>query len=200
MEDILGSNIEFYDKEFTDVSICKQEATNKEFDGCSFISCDFSESSFINCKFSDCRFIKCNLSAMNVKNSKFSDVVFQESKVLGVDWTKAYWRGLALGSPLCFKECLVSSSSFYGLIQPGIIFDECRAHDVDFREADLTRSIFCKTDLTNSLFSNTNLTGADFYGASNYDININTNTIKNARFCRYEAVSLLKSLDVKLVE
>ena len=184
---------------FTDLSNVQDTISRKVFESCVFESCDFTESFFDACTFKDCRFVKCKLTAINVRNSKFSDVQFYDSKVLGIDWTKAYWRGLDLGSSLYFKACLVNASSFYGLKQPGITFEDCRAHDVDFREATLSRAKFSGTDLTNSLFVNTNLTGADFNGATNYDIDVKKNTIKNAIFCRYEAVSLLTSLGIKLV-
>ena len=184
---------------FTDLSNVQDTISRKVFESCVFESCDFTESFFDACTFKDCRFVKCKLTAINVRNSKFSDVQFYDSKVLGIDWTKAYWRGLDLGSSLYFTACLVNASSFYGLKQPGITFEDCRAHDVDFREATLSRAKFSGTDLTNSLFVNTNLTGADFNGATNYDIDVKKNTIKNAIFCRYEAVSLLTSLGIKLV-
>lgn len=189
----------FYGKTFTDLSMVQESVSHKVFESCVFESCDFTEAFFDACTFKDCQFRKCKLTAVNVRNSKFSDVQFYESKVLGVDWTKAYWRGLELGAPLFFKECLLNASSFYGLKLSGIVFEDCRAHDVDFREATISRARFTGTDLTNSLFVNTNLTGADFNGATNYDIDVKKNTIKNAIFCRYEAVSLLTSLGIKLV-
>jgi fluoroquinolone resistance protein len=199
MENTLMNDASFDGLTFTDLSYVQETISRKTFESCVFESCDFTESFFDACSFKDCQFTKCKLTAVNVRNSKFSDVQFHDSKVLGVDWTKAYWRGLDLGAALCFKACLVNASSFYGLKQPGITFEDCRAHDVDFREAILSRATFSGTDLTNSLFVNTNLTGADFNGATHYDIDVKKNTIKNAIFCRYEAVSLLTSLGIKLV-
>lgn len=79
-----------------------------------------------------------------------------------IGWTKAYWRGLVLGSQLQFKKCLINSSSFYRLNQAGITIEACQAHDVDFREANFSRANFSGTDLTNSLFGNTNLAEANF--------------------------------------
>jgi uncharacterized protein YjbI with pentapeptide repeats len=199
MENTLMNDASFDGLTFTDLSYVQETISRKAFESCVFESCDFTESFFDACSFKDCQFNKCKLTAVNVRNSKFSDVQFHDSKVLGVDWTKAYWRGLDLGAPLYFKGCLVNGSSFYGLKQPGIIFEDCRAHDVDFREAMLSRATFSGTDLTNSLFVNTTLTGANFNGATHYDIDVKQNHIKGAIFCRYEAVSLLTSLGIKLV-
>lgn len=200
MDNINSDKKDFYGQQFANVSLAGQKITGKEFDDCSFNSCDFSETEFKNCKFSDCSFVKSNLNILNITNSTFSDVEFKDCKMLGIDWTKAYWRGLALGSPLQFKDCLISSSSFYGLNQSGIVIDSCLARDVDFREANLTRANFSGTDLSNSLFDRTNLTEANFNMAQNYDIDINKNTLKNAQFCRYEALALLESLGIKLLD
>ena len=93
---------------------------------------------------------------------------------------------------------MINSSSFYGLNQTKIVIEECRAHDVDFREANLSGANFSHTDLASSLFGNTNLTGAKFNDAVNYDIN--TSLVKNATFCRYEAIRLLDSLGINLID
>lgn len=190
---------DFYGQIFSDENFNEKTILDKEFDGCSFKSCDFSEATFFNCEFTDCHFIACNLSILKVDNSQFSDVEFTDCKLIGVNWIKAYWRGFTLGIPLKFKRCLINSSSFYGLTLTNIVIDQCRAHDVDFREANLSGASFCQTDLTNSIFNNTNLMGADFNQAENYDINLNNNVIKNARFCRYEAVRLLEHLGINLI-
>lgn len=191
---------DLYNQTFNNVTCSELSLTGNVFDSCEFVSCDFSNAVFKSCEFIDCSFDKCNLNSLSVSNSKFSDVVFTECKMLGVDWTKAYWRDLALGSLLKFNQCMINSSSFYGLSQTEIAIKACRAHDVDFREADFTKANFQDTDLSNSLFSNTNLTGAKFAGAINYDININRNKVENASFSRYEAVRLLYALGINLVD
>jgi fluoroquinolone resistance protein len=199
LENVVSDKKKFHNQEFINVSLLGKEVIEKEFDDCIFSACDFSETIFRNCQFFNCQFVNCNLSLLNTINSKFLEVEFQECKMLGIDWNKAYWRGLVLGSSLQFKKCLINSSSFYGLDQTGIIIEACQAHDVDFREANFSRANFSGTDLANSLFANTNLTEANFNLATNYDINININIIKGAKFCRYEAVRLLESLGIDLI-
>jgi len=44
------------------------------------------------------------------------------------------------------------------------------------------------------------LTGTDFTEATNYNIDIYFNEIKRAKFSRYEAVRLLNSLGIELVD
>ena len=190
---------EVFGQVFCEVSFTQKKISGKEYDRCHFQSCDLSYATFFNCEFTECKFTDCDLSVLNVGNSKFLDVEFFDCKVIGVNWAKAYWRGLTIGVPLKFKRCMINSSSFYGLNLAKIIIENCRAHDVDFREANFSRASFSCTDLTNSIFHNTNLAGANFNEAKNYDINVKNNLIKNAKFCRFEAVRLLESLDINLI-
>lgn len=191
---------EHYDHEFTDLCLPRTEFDAQLFDGCTFTGCDFSESLFNRCSFRDCCFITCNLSVVKIGYSRFADVAFEHCKVVGVDWTQGQWPRLALGSPLSFKHCVIDASSFYGLQLKDCVIENCHAHDVDFRSADFSGTDFSATDLLNSMFASTKLIGANFFSAINYSIDINNNQIKQARFCRFEAVRLLESLDIELVD
>jgi uncharacterized protein YjbI with pentapeptide repeats len=76
----------------------------------------------------------------------------------------------------------------------------CFAKDVDFRHANLTQSNFSDTDFRYSLFHNTNLNKANFVGASQFNIDITSNDVSNAKFERLEALNLLAGLDIELVD
>ena len=80
------------------------------------------------------------------------------------------------------------------------MLEECRARDVDFREGDFSQANFTYSDFSGSFFSKTNLSGADFTEATNYDIDVFQNRIEQARFSRFEAVRLLDSLEIELVD
>ena len=54
--------------------------------------------------------------------------------------------------------------------------------------------------MSNSQFHHTNLSLANFAEATSYTIDVNANTVKGARFTRLEAVSLLESLGIELVD
>jgi len=81
-----------------------------------------------------------------------------------------------------------------------LVIEECKAHNVDFREGDFSNGNFTYSDLTGSLFSNTKLLKADFTEAVNYDIDIFNNVLKQAKFTRFEAVNLLSALEIELVD
>lgn len=196
----LEKSNEYWSEKFRGLDFSNQEITNKEFEVCTFKECNFSEAIFRQCNFVDCEFSQCNLSMVNFAYSRFSDVSFRESKLIGIDWTKVSWPELTFSSPFKFYQSLISDCSFYGLSLQEITLEECKAHNVDFREADFSQANFAYTDLAGSFFNRTNLSGANFLEATNYDIDIYQNQIKNAKFSRHEAVRLLESLDIELVD
>ena len=187
-------------EEFRDLDLSAAEIFSKEFEECTFINCDFSDARLRRCIFDRCRFIKCSMGVMKVDGSRFSDVLFEECKLTGIDWTKAAYSDIMLGSPFTFLNSVLDYSSFYGLTLQELVMRECRVKDADFRESDLSRADLRESDFSDSLFRNTNLSGADLTLAENYRIDIYVNTIKGAKFSRYEALCLLESLDITLVD
>jgi fluoroquinolone resistance protein len=168
-----------------------------DFTACLFDHCAFIECTFYRCAFTDCRFRSCDLSLTKVHGSRFTDVRFAASKLVGIDWTKA---GDAVISKLFlsvhFDDCLLSYASFFGLTLPRARFVGCTAREVDFREADLTEADCTGTDFSGSKFHHTNLTKADFRRATDYTIDPTANTIAKARFALPEAVALLSGFDI----
>jgi len=191
---------EYFSVSFVGLNLCGQEVNTKEFDSCLFKECDFSETRFKQCKFIDCVFIDCNLSLLKVYYSRFLDVTFEKCKMIGVDWTRADWPSFALPSPLKFYSCVLNDSHFFALNLKELLLSQCKVHDVDFRGGDFSQADFSGSDFCNSLFNETNLCQADFTDAFNYNINIFNNKIKNAKFSSYEALNLLNSLDIELVD
>jgi uncharacterized protein YjbI with pentapeptide repeats len=191
---------EYLSEILKDSDFSGMEISSKEFDGCTFEKCDFSEATFIRCNFVDCEFTNCNLSLVKIEYSKFFNVSFRDSKLIGFNWTKVSWPSLIFSSPIKFYKSILNDCSFYGLSMQALVMEECKAHTVDFREGDFSNSNFTYTDFSGSFFGNTNLSGADFSEATDYDIDIYQNTIKKAKFSRFEAVRLLSSLEVELVD
>ncbi|NQY26347.1 MAG: pentapeptide repeat-containing protein [Piscirickettsiaceae bacterium] len=196
----LDEKDEYWSENFKNLDFSGQEISSKEFDGCTFEKCNFSEATFKRCNFVDCEFINCNLSIVKMEYSTFSDVCFKDSKLIGINWTQAAWPGLIFTSPIKFYKSILNESSFYGLSLQDLVLEECKAHNVDFREGDFSNSNFTHTELSGSIFANTNLSGADFSEATDYDIDIYQNILKKAKFSRFEAIRLLDSLEIELVD
>jgi fluoroquinolone resistance protein len=185
----------FYrDIEFKNVRYREKRIKDTEFYNCTFLLCDFIKSEFLNCEFEKCSFLSSDLSLIKPDGSKFVDVSFNKSKLIGVNWTLI--KALSAPSKFNFYECKIDSSSFQGLNLQGIKFIDCTAHDVDFYETDLSKSDFTSTDLLKSRFVNTNLNFADLSKASNYNIDPSLNKLKKTIFSYPEVTSLLNFLDI----
>ena len=191
---------EFLECQFADIDLTRGTLSGKTFESCTFSACDFSELNASRCKFIECEFKACNLSLLKVQSSRFRSVALQECKALGIDWTRADWPRFSGMAQLKFHECILNDSSFFGLALEECVFDYCKARDVDFREANLTDARCSFTDFAGALFGKTNLSGADFSDAIDYEIDIFNNLIKGAKFSRSEAVRLLTSLQIVLVD
>ncbi|MFT6895979.1 MAG: fluoroquinolone resistance protein [Paraglaciecola sp.] len=189
-----------YGQQFNDIVYAGTQLSGLCFEDCEFINCDFTDLLIENCIFTDCQFTSCNLSFVKLNGSQFVNVVFSACKLLGVNWTYACWQGLMSGAGLSFKHSILNSSSFFALYIAGIHIIECKAQDVDFREADLQAANFTGTDLRNTLFMHTNLSQANFTDATDYYIDLRNNVLTKARFSRYEALNLLTSMDIDLID
>jgi fluoroquinolone resistance protein len=190
----------YTDKVFEALRQERADISSSEFHDCVFTRCSFAETTFRECRFVDCAFQHCDLSLVQLPGSSFSGTCFEDSKLIGVDWTRASWTKIMLGDPISFLRCIISHSTFIGLDLKGILIKESTAIDVDFREANLEEASFDGTDLAASLFGSTNLAKANLSKALNYQIVPKENVLTGARFSLPEALSLLVNLDIVLVD
>jgi fluoroquinolone resistance protein len=197
---MIDSQAHYEARRFARVDLVRQTVVNSEFYDCLFERCALAETTFRHCRFVGCVFRACDLSLAQVPQCAFTETRFESSKLIGIDWTRAHWPDTRLGDPLGFSECVLSHATFIGLVLPRLQMIDCVALDVDFREADLAGAAFGGTDLAESLFLATNLTGADLSRARNYHIDPCQNTLTGAKFALPEAMSLLASMDIELLE
>ncbi|CRL59154.1 pentapeptide repeat-containing protein [Proteus vulgaris] len=196
----IENNQDYLDKTFNKLDVAEGEFKNITFEQCEFHQCDFSSVNLSHCKFVNCLFDRCNLSLAYIPNTRFSNTEFIGCKLVGIDWTKAHWPRFDLYSQLSFKSSILSGCNFFGLKLYESVFDDCRLHDVDFRNAELNKSIMTGSDFTNSLFMQTNIEAVDFTDSHSFDIDIRQNKIAKAKFSKFEALDLLRYLDIKLVD
>jgi len=181
----------YYQEKFSRHSIIKENIQSIFFEECEFINCNYIDCKFDNCRFLNCTFNECDLSNMTPMNCQFREIKFIKSKAIGIDWTKAEKI-----KELSFTECLINYSNFRLLKVPETKIIKCEAKEIDFIETDMNSGNFTDTDFENSVFFKTNLTKADFRGATNYSVDINTCNLKEAKFSLPEALSLLSNLDI----
>lgn len=200
MSSSIRNHTRYTEETFSGVRLEHAGVTSCEFQGCTFVDCSFRETIFRGCRFVNCRFADSDLSLVQVPNSAFVNVRFADTRLVGINWTEAHWSTARLWDPLRFERCNLSHATFIGLHLSGLKVLDCLAHDVDFREADLSKADFRGADLAESLFGNTNLTGADLSRARNYAISPARNSLAGAKFSLPEAMALLYNLDIVLTE
>lgn len=201
MSDIVSDDSsEHYQEHFKDLKLPNTTIASKVFEECDFTHCSFNGSRFEGCKFIDCTFRSCDLSNLAIARSKFLTVLFEESKIIGVDWNKAEWPKFSGPGLLAFRKSVISDSSFFGMKLPELMLEECKAHSVDFRGGNFSRANFTYSDFAGSMFGNTKLSDTDFREATNYDIDIRENRLDGAKFTRFEAIRLLNGLGFELFD
>ncbi|QUJ69865.1 pentapeptide repeat-containing protein (plasmid) [Photobacterium sp. GJ3] len=191
---------QYFDETFEKLSLSFSEFTEVEFEDCEFTDCNFSESTLKHCKFINCYFDRCNLSLIRIPQSRFFGVTFVESKLVGVDWTQAHWPSFNVDHELRFRNSILNDASFFGLTLNELELTECKLHDVDFREGDFKAAKMTFCDFTHSLFMRTDLRGADLTESTQYHLHVLENQVEGAKFSRFEALNLLESLGVELVD
>ncbi len=185
------------DETFTGARWVDERIEGLEFDSCVFERCVLHGSTFAHCRFGSCRFIGCDLSNAKVPSTRFRDVEFRSTKLIGIDWTKADGMSdRAAMASTTFTECVLDLSSFYGLNLRGTTMERCSAKEIDLTEADLRDAVCRGTDFAGARFHGTDLENADLSGALNYAIDPRVNKVKRARFTLPEAAALLRGLDV----
>ena len=191
---------EYVGDSFTERNGDAELFAGKQFYDCHFENCSLIKANFRNCRFVDCYFSRCDLSSIKFEGSTFRGTRFEDSKLIGVDWTIVSWPTPTMGSSIRFYQCALDFSNFFGLALHEVTFERSSVKEVEFSEADLSAANFRGALLTNSRFNQTNLTHADFREATEYSIDVTNNVIANAKFTIPEAISLLRGLDIDLGE
>lgn len=196
----IESQQQYFEESFKSLDLQDLVCVGTEFEECTFVDCNFTSATFERCNFINCSFTRCQLSLISVPYTRFFTVSFIECKLVGVDWTRATWSEFHKDFEISFRQSILNDSSFFGLTLQGLILDECKVQDVDFREGDFSHAVMTYSDFTHSLFMRTNLQSANFAESSQYSINILENQVQGAKFSKHEAVYLLESLGIELVD
>lgn len=196
----LKSNQVYYDKSFSRLDLSAGDLERAEFEECEFHHCNFTSACLAECRFTHCIFNHCNLSMTALPDTRFYHIGFNECKLVGTDWTKASWPTFDPDPELSFSKSILTNASFFGLKLHGFTAYESKLHDVDFRECDLTHASITSCDLAGTLFHHTLLSAADFSDSWDFNINVLNNRVAHAKFSRLEALALLESLGIELVD
>jgi uncharacterized protein YjbI with pentapeptide repeats len=137
-----------------------------EFRECTFTGVAFSGLEVRRCRFVECRFIRCDLSVMKPIDSGFAGCSFEDGRLTGIDWRAGRWPKDPMHESNRFERCDLGLSDFSDLNLPGLVVTECRAREVNFRNAKLGGADFSGTDCTGTDFAGADLSGARLVGAA----------------------------------
>ncbi|MCH2022113.1 MAG: pentapeptide repeat-containing protein [Saprospiraceae bacterium] len=177
---------------FIEVDYSGKRLNIHKYECCSFKNCTFQESLLSSITFMECTFENCDFGLANVKSTAFKDVRFINCKLVGLKFCDCNDFLLSL----YFEHCNLHFASFRELLLQGTTFRNCNLKEVDFSAADLTNSIFDNCDLDRTIFDQSKLEKVDFFTAYNYNINPQTNRIKNARFSKDGVSGLLGNYNI----
>ncbi len=182
----------FEDEIFSEIELPQDERIAEvEFNDCTFINCKFSKVIFFDCRFENCSFQNCDLSSIQLKHSILDGVLFEESKLTGIQWADA---GIPLDAR--FRNSSLNYCSFIGVDLRNTEMTHCILKDADFSETNLSKANCRYSDFSRARFVNTNLEYTDFSHALNYSIHPDGNRLKKTVFSSPEVLSLLDVYDI----
>lgn len=182
------------DETFKGISQKNNPISKAEYEYCTFINCDFSETDLSGFKFTECEFESCNLSNARIAGTAFKQATFRDCKLMGLPFDKCDPFNLEF----TFDHCMLDHSIFYRLKLKKTRFAYCRLISVDFIEADLAQAVFDESDLLGALFDQANLEKADLRTARNFTINPTHTRLTGAFFAKDNISGLLHHLKLKI--
>jgi fluoroquinolone resistance protein len=163
-----------------------------DYENCQFMHCNFSNADLSGCNFIECSFTTCNLGRAKLSKVSFRDVIFKDSKMIGLHFEDCNEFMLTME----FDHCILDYSSFERLKLQRIKFMDCHMHELVFSGTDLTGAEFSHSDLQGTRFEQCVLEKADFSSALQYSIDPENNRIKKARFSLTGLTGLLDKYDI----
>ena len=167
-----------------------------EYEGCTFINCNFYDSRLSDTTLRNCTFQNCDLSLVRTDASTFDAVQFIDCKMVGfrLDLCSTFLLWVS------FENCILKYAQFLNLPLKETEFIKCDLQEVDFTGAHLWSSIFKECDLLGALFHLTNLEKADLCSSFNYIIDPENNIITKAKFWRAWIAGLLMKYNIDITD
>lgn len=188
----------FYEeKEFTNLSLENELIADTEFRDCVFNECQFTELNLQNVGLHECRFNRCTILNPEIEFSFLQNAEFKNCNLIGISWgILAENRYSILFDKL--ENNLLKYNNFIELQLPKSSFSTNEIINSNFEDCNLRGASFSGCQLDDTHFINNQLQTSDFTDAVGYYIDLNSNSLKNAKFSLPEAVHLLDSLDIKI--
>jgi uncharacterized protein YjbI with pentapeptide repeats len=175
-----------------------QSVTDSDFQDCTFVDSDLSDAALSASRFVDCRFERCDLSLWKPVDSVFGGCRFEDSRMLGIDWTLASWPRIALHDPNVFVRCDLSMGTFMDLDLGAIEFRECRLRETSYRFARLAGARFDGSDCVGCDFHGSDLSRARLVGVLGLAVDPASTKLAGATVDAAAGVAILESFGLTL--
>ena len=185
------------DQVYKDEDFTKTSFAGHTFYNCTFENCNFTEASFEQANLMQCTFIRCNLSNTILRECQMEQILFKETKLVGLDFSVC---DTALLFSINAEESFFDYCNFSSLELNGASFKKSEIHSSQFIDSRLQQANFTETDLAKTLFHHCDLREANFTGAINYMLNPCENKLARAIFSFPECIGLLKALDITIIQ
>jgi len=182
------------DEQFTSIDYQENLLKPFKYDSCIFKQCNFAQVDLNNYVFLDCTFIQCDFSNAIFNQTTLRDIEFDTCKLLGLAFQDCH----PFLYSFSFKDCKLDYSTFNELTLKKMVFTNCSLVEVDFTACDLSESVFENCNLNRAVFHKTNLRKADFTTAIHFNIDVNFNQIKGAKFSQAGALTLLHQFAITI--
>lgn len=190
---------DYYDEGtvFDNVILEDDVLTDLEFSGCRFDSCALERVRLVRCRFTDCIFTGCRAAELECKDTILLDCTFESCHLTGINWSTLFGGGFM--APIeAMRHCHLKYNYFTEMNFAGFDFSQNEILSSMFADCKLAKSNFSDCALEQTEFFRCDLTEADFRKASGYQIDLETNKLKKARFSYPEVVNLLNGLGLRI--
>ena len=186
------SDAYYVEEEFTSIDFSKQGLSKGDYEACVFTDCTLANQDLSHINFIECEFKNCDLSMAKTFQMSLRDVVFEDCKLVGLQFDQCNDTIFAIHC----SNCQLNVASLQGVNLKRSTFKNCRMHEVDFLQADALDVLFDECDFEGAVFERTNLKESDFSTSYNYVIDPENNYIEGARFSLQGLPGLVKKYGI----
>lgn len=189
-------DMEYYEgQHFQDICWEGELIQNQEFVECRFDGCVLERCKFSGCRFTDCVFSQCRVAELSFEDTILLDCGFEACHLVGINWSLLLGGGFMF--PITsFQNCHLKYNYFTDMNFRKFDFSQNEIVASMFGDCVLTESSFQGCELDRTEFFRCDLTRADFRQATGYQIDLETNQLKKAKFSCPEAIRLLDGLGI----
>lgn len=172
------------------LSLKHLDLDNCEFDDCSLLGSDLTGS-----RFNATTFRACNLSNARIGGCNFFSSRFEQSKLLGVDFSD----GVNL-TATAFSDSTLDYATFRGVSLKGMCFERCSMIEADLSLTNLERASFVECDLSAVDVQEATFFQTDVRGSNLTGWNLRANNLAGTVMMSQQLSFLAHELGIEIID